>query len=72
MKPRPAKILVQFRNLGDQNAKMETKIASANEIKLKIERALTAIKLTWARIWALSLESQKIKISYEMVWLERN
>ena len=47
-KPRPVKILVQIKHLGDQNAKMETKIASANEIKLKIERALTVIKLTWA------------------------
>ena len=56
----------------DKHAKKEAPSAPTNTAILNTERALVEIELTWARTWALSLKSQKIRTSYEVGWMERN
>ena len=46
-----------------------------NPITLAAEIAgmrVFAVVVSWARTWGLSLRSQKIRISYEIRWLEKN
>lgn len=74
--PRTAKISPNITHwrFEDRNAAV-TAVTNAPPaaIRLNIGRIRVIIEpdLTWARTWALSLKSQKIRTSYEARWLER-